>query len=213
MKNKTSTKPARIQMTTKKRGRPRTYDPDTALTAALNLFWLKGFAGTSLDEISAATGMNRPSLYAAFGDKKALYRKALDKFSVEFLGRLERIVFAGLHIEEVLINFYLAALQTYRSDSNTALGCPMLCTAPTEAGLDVAIQSDLKLILNKLDEVLALRFKQAHKQGQLRQSAKPKVLAQIAGALLYSLGIRIRARQAVDLDCFIRDTVREMLKK
>jgi TetR/AcrR family transcriptional regulator, copper-responsive repressor len=201
------------QPSSRKRGRPPTYDADTALTAALHLFWLKGFGGTSLDDISAATGMTRPSLYAAFGDKKALYRKALEKFSVDFLGSLERTLFAGLNIEEDLINFYLAAAQTYRSESSPARGCPMFCTAPTGAGIDVEVRSDLARVLNKIDEVLALRFKQAKKQGQIRQSAKPHVLGQMAGAVLCSLAIRIRARQAVDLDCYIRDTVREMLKK
>lgn len=210
------TKPAPLaasQMSKKRRGRPPTYDSDTALTAALDLFWLKGFAETSLDDISAATGMTRPSIYAAFGDKKALYRKALDKFTGDFLGRLERILFAGSSIEEDLINFYSAAAQTYSSDSNMAHGCPVLCTAPTAAGLDADVQSDLKHALDKIDEVLLRRFTQARKQGQLRQSAKPNVLAQMAGALLNSLSTRIRAGQAENFDSFIRDTVREMLKK
>lgn len=55
----------------KRRGRPRAYEPDVALAKALDLFRKDGFAGTSLDDLSAATGMNRPSLYGAFGDKRA----------------------------------------------------------------------------------------------------------------------------------------------
>jgi hypothetical protein len=57
----------------RRRGRPRAYDPDTALAAAADVFWKKGYDGTSLDDLAAATGMNRPSLYAAFGDKHDLY--------------------------------------------------------------------------------------------------------------------------------------------
>ena len=60
-----------------KRGRPRAYDPDAALKAARDVFWVKGYAATSLDDIAEATGMNRPSLYAAFGDKEAIYLAAL----------------------------------------------------------------------------------------------------------------------------------------
>ncbi|MBS0150720.1 MAG: TetR/AcrR family transcriptional regulator [Nitrospira sp.] len=201
------------QMSKKRRGRPPTYDSDMALTAALDLFWSKGFAETSLDDISAATGMTRPSIYAAFGDKKALYRKALEKFTGNFLGRLEPILFAGLSLEEDLINFYSAAAQTYTSNSNMAHGCPVLCTAPTAAGLNADVQSDLKHALDKIDEILSRRFTQARKQGQLRQTAKPTVLAQMAGALLNSLSTRIRAGQAVNVASFIRDTVKEMLKK
>src|ERR1700759_1462879 len=64
----------------KKRGRPRAYDPDVALSRAMDVFWKDGFAGTSLDELSAATGMNRPSLYGAFGDKRELYIKAYQHY-------------------------------------------------------------------------------------------------------------------------------------
>src|SRR5512138_2575821 len=67
----------------KKRGRPRAYDPDLALTKAMDVFWKDGFAGTSLDELSAATGMNRPSLYGAFGDKRELYIKAYQQYREE----------------------------------------------------------------------------------------------------------------------------------
>src|SRR5262249_17102093 len=64
----------------KGRGRPRAYDPETALQTAIEAFWQAGYSGTSLDDLSAATGMNRPSLYGAFGDKRALYLKALDHY-------------------------------------------------------------------------------------------------------------------------------------
>jgi AcrR family transcriptional regulator len=59
------------------RGRPKKYDPQTALQAAGGVFWAQGFSGTSLDDLSAAMGMNRPSIYRAFGDKEAVYRLAL----------------------------------------------------------------------------------------------------------------------------------------
>ena len=61
----------------RRRGRPRAYDPDVALSRAVETFWAHGYAGTSLDDLSAAMGMNRPSLYAAFGDKRDLYLKSL----------------------------------------------------------------------------------------------------------------------------------------
>src|SRR5262249_49612858 len=59
------------------RGRPRAFDPQTALQRAREAFWDRGFAGTSLDDLSERTGMNRPSLYAAFGDKQELYLETL----------------------------------------------------------------------------------------------------------------------------------------
>lgn len=203
-------------MTKKSRGRPRSYDPEAALGAALNAFWNSGFAGTSLDDISAATGMNRPSLYAAFGDKKSIYRKALDKFNREFLGALEAALFAGAGLEEDLVGFYLAALPTYqsgRSGGNAALGCPVICTATTEAAVDDDVQADLAAALDLIDTILTKRFVQAREQGELGQSAEPARLGRLAAALLHSLAVRIRARQAgFDPEAFIRASVAEVLK-
>src|ERR1700676_1769754 len=61
-------------------GRPRSFDLDEALDRALQVFWRKGYEGASLSDLTKAVGVNRPSLYAAFGDKKALFRKALDRY-------------------------------------------------------------------------------------------------------------------------------------
>src|SRR6266446_6181405 len=67
----------------KRRGRPRAYQPEVALGKALDLFRKGGFAATSLDDLSAATGMNRPSLYGAFGDKRELYIKAYQRYRAD----------------------------------------------------------------------------------------------------------------------------------
>src|SRR5438094_9797375 len=61
-------------------GRPRAFDVNKALERALRMFWRKGFEGTSLSDLTKAMGINRPSLYAAFGNKEALFRKALDRY-------------------------------------------------------------------------------------------------------------------------------------
>ena len=64
-----------------RRGRPRTFDADKALDAAMHVFWRKGYEGTSLSDLTAAMEISRPSLYAAFGDKEALFRQVLDRYA------------------------------------------------------------------------------------------------------------------------------------
>jgi len=66
--------------TVRKTGRPRTFDAETALDKAMKVFWEKGYEGSSLPELTEAMGMNRPSLYAVFGNKENLFRLALDRY-------------------------------------------------------------------------------------------------------------------------------------
>ena len=66
------------EMRPRPRGRPRSYDPEVALKRATEAFWKSGYSGTSLDDLAAATGMNRPSLYAGFGDKRAPVQCEID---------------------------------------------------------------------------------------------------------------------------------------
>jgi len=63
-----------------KLGRPRAFDADQALGSAMQVFWRKGYLGTSLEDLTEAMDINRPSLYAAFGNKRALYRLALERY-------------------------------------------------------------------------------------------------------------------------------------
>src|SRR5687768_341686 len=67
------------------KGRPREFDIDDALAAALRVFWSKGYEGASLSDLTEAMGITRPSLYAAFGNKESLFRKALDLYEREKL--------------------------------------------------------------------------------------------------------------------------------
>src|SRR3569623_316372 len=74
-----------VSTATAARGRPREFCVDDALSAALRVFWSKGYEGTSLTDLTEAMGITRPSLYAAFGNKESLFRKALDLYEREKL--------------------------------------------------------------------------------------------------------------------------------
>src|SRR3979411_3328129 len=93
-------------MAPKRRGRPRAYQPEIALGKALDLFRKGGFAATSLDDLSAATGMNRPSLYGAFGDKRELYIKSYQRYRVDARAAMADIFRTELPIKKRLERIY-----------------------------------------------------------------------------------------------------------
>src|SRR5262245_46979857 len=104
-----------VQREPRRRGRPRAYEPETALERATEAFWNAGYAATSLDDLCEATGMNRPSLYGAFGDKRALYLQALDRYAESGRQAMERLLDGDRPIAEALARVYDAALSLYFS--------------------------------------------------------------------------------------------------
>src|SRR6266704_1320250 len=99
----------------KRRGRPRAYEPEIALARALDVFWKDGFAATSLDDLSAATGMNRPSLYGAFGDKRELYKKSYERYRNRARVRMGEVFAADMPLRPRLLRIYGIALDMYLS--------------------------------------------------------------------------------------------------
>src|SRR5438874_7297285 len=114
-KNKKASPPPRIDspVEPKRRGRPRAYQPDIALGRALDLFRKNGFAATSLDDLSAATGMNRPSLYGAFGDKRELYIKSYARYRADAREAMKEIFREELPIRKRLERIFEVALDIY----------------------------------------------------------------------------------------------------
>ena len=177
----------------KARGRPRAYEPEAALRRAAEAFWKKGYAGTSLDDISAATGMNRPSLRAAFGDKHGLYVKALSEYWELKFATLRQAFAGGGSLAESLMRVYDAALSIYFASDERALGCFVVSTAITEAPGDPEIQHIVAEGFRALDAHFEVRFKQARAAGELKQAVDTKALALLAVATMQSLAIRARA--------------------
>jgi TetR/AcrR family transcriptional regulator, copper-responsive repressor len=178
----------------KRLGRPRAYDPQTALRRATDRFWKSGYSGTSLDEICAETGMNRPSLYAAFGDKRTLYLKALEGYWQLALDAMRNALADGEQpLGEALMRAYESQLSIYFADEGLPRGCFVVGTAVTEAVDDADIRSSLADGLRNLDADFEVRFQMAREKGELKEDADPAALAVLASALLHSIAIRARA--------------------
>lgn len=193
----------------KRRGRPRAYDPEKALRQVIEAFWKAGYSGTSLDDLSAATGMNRPSLYAAFGDKRALYLKALNHYF-----QIGRVVMAkalepNRRLCEALMQIYEEALSIYFSEPGPPRGCFAIGTATAEAVEDIEIRAALAGGLSEIDGALQKRIRLAKEAGELPAGADPATLAMLASAMLHSIAIRARAgERRADLEEMARKAVR-----
>jgi len=176
-----------------RRGRPRAYDPQAALLRAMDAFWKNGYAGTSLDDIAAATGMNRPSLYAAFGDKQRLYLRALAHYWELRLAEIREALASDRTLKEALMGVYEAALSIYFSGNGRPRGCFVIGTAVTEAVEDAAIRNSLAAGIQAFDADFEARFRRGREKGELKRDADPAVLAVLATATMHTIAVRARA--------------------
>jgi TetR/AcrR family transcriptional regulator, copper-responsive repressor len=178
----------------KRRGRPRAYQPEIALAKALDLFRKDGFAATSLDDLSAATGMNRPSLYGAFGDKRELYIKSYRRYREDARAAMQDIFREEQPIRRRLERIYAIALDIYLSGESGPRGCFTVMTAASEAVADPDIRAMVLEGFVELDKAFAACFRLAREKGELPEGADPAVLAQLASATIHTIAIRARAR-------------------
>jgi AcrR family transcriptional regulator len=178
----------------KRRGRPRAYQPEIALAKALDLFRKDGFAATSLDDLSAATGMNRPSLYGAFGDKRELYIKSYQRYREDARSAMQDIFRDEQPIRARLERIYAVALDIYLSGEAGPRGCFTVMTAASEAVADPDIRAMVLEGFAELDKAFAACFRLAKEKGELPEGADPAVLAQLASATIHTIAIRARAR-------------------
>jgi AcrR family transcriptional regulator len=178
----------------KRRGRPRAYQPEIVLGKALDLFRSEGFAATSLDQLSAATGMNRPSLYGAFGDKRELYIKSYQRYREDARAAMVEIFRAEMPIRKRLERIYAVALDIYLSGDGGPRGCFTVMTAASEAVADPEIRAMVTEGFSELDKAFAACFRLAKEKRELPASADPLVLAQLASATIHTIAIRARAR-------------------
>ena len=197
----------------KRRGRPRAYQPEIALGKALDLFRKHGFAATSLDDLSAATGMNRPSLYGAFGDKRELYIKSYARHRDDTRAVVSEIFRDEMPIRQRLERLYAAALDIYLSGETGPRGCFTVMTASSEAATDPEIRTMVLEGLSAFVEAFAACFRRAKEKGELPVSADPAALAQLAAATIHTIAIRARLRvPRKELEAIVKGALDVMLR-
>jgi TetR/AcrR family transcriptional regulator, copper-responsive repressor len=189
------------------------FDPDEALDSALALFWRHGYAATSLDMISEATGVARPSLARVFGDKLALYLRCVDRFRTRLRRTLGATLRGEKDIGETLEAFCMAAIGLYVEDRSHPLGCLIINTAPCAAADLPDVRTVLLETLTELDSALTARVAVAAVRGELPPGADAASIAYLTASLAHSLAVRARAGEPErSLRKNARAAVRQLLR-
>lgn len=173
------------------RGRPREFCADTALAAALGVFWAKGYEGASLAELTGAMGITKPSLYAAFGNKEQLFHKALDLYETEKMAYTREALSqpTARSVAEYFMRGAIAA-GTSSCDPKGCLGVIGANACGTQAE---SIKAEVIKRRASSSSALVARFRQAHRDGDLPTHIEPEVLAQYLYTILQGFAVQAGA--------------------
>ncbi|MEP0068288.1 TetR/AcrR family transcriptional regulator [Pyruvatibacter sp.] len=177
------------------RGRPRKFDKEEVLQKILKEFWIKGFAATSLDDLSAATGLTRPSLYAAYGNKTQMYLAALQSFVGQMSDNAMPALSGADDLQSALEGFYQGALNVYFGARKQALGCLVFTTAIADVASDTQIKKAVSGFVEGLDGALTQCISS---YAPALEAGHAQSLAQLASGMLMNLATRARAGETRD---------------
>jgi TetR/AcrR family transcriptional regulator, copper-responsive repressor len=176
------------------RGRPRAFDADRALDRALEVFWRHGFQSASLSELTEAMDLSKPSLYAAFGDKEALYLKALERYKQKWI---EKLV-AALDTEpdaRHAVRGFMRAVAGMQADPALPGGC-FIVTGSADcgaAGMPAAVDAALREAVQGTEMTLRARLRRAQREGQLPEHLRVNDFAAFLGTVLAGLAVQAKA--------------------
>ncbi|MBG0831539.1 TetR/AcrR family transcriptional regulator [Planomonospora sp. ID67723] len=178
------------------RGRPRTFDRDAALTQAMRLFWERGYEATSLNELTEAMGIRPGSLYAAFGDKRSLFKEVVHAYARSSVG-----AFIGIALKEEPTAFRAFARILHQAaaiypDPSHPAGCLTISAATNVTVQDAEIAVFLRDLRNANLMVFHDRLRTAQQEGELPPGADPRALAGYFAVVIQ--GMSQRARDGAD---------------
>ena len=175
-----------MEIVTATRGRPREFDVETALAAALRVFWEKGYESASLTDLTEAMGITRPSLYAAFGNKEALFKQTLDLYEHEKLAYV-RIALDAPTARGVAQRLLEGTIINITSDCPGCLGVMVsvknnACSSP--------IQEDVRNRAKSSHEAMVARMQQAIDEGDFTLPVSAEAMTNYLTAVLQGLSIQ-----------------------
>jgi AcrR family transcriptional regulator len=191
----------------KQRGRPPAFDHEEALEKALRVFWLRGYEGASMAELTEALGINRPSIYAAFGNKEELFRKALSKYLAG------PVAYAAEAVNEPtsrqVVEKLLARSAELLTSPNNPSGCMIVQGALSCGQGSELIQQELIAHRKGYEDSLRQRFELAQRQGDLPDSVNASQLAKYVATVHQGMSVQATSGASLeDLMAVVEITLR-----
>lgn len=177
-------------------GRPREFNTEEALDRALHVFWQKGYEGASLPDLTEAMGINRPSLYAAFGNKEELFRKALDRYTEQSRKRLEETLSdksARKAVEKLLYG-----VADGSACPKSPKGCLLVQGALSCGDEAQSIKQELASRRAATETALRRRFERALADGEFPANVSAADLARFVTTVIHGMAVQSSAGASVD---------------
>jgi AcrR family transcriptional regulator len=179
---------------TDERGRPRNFDIDLALDRAVEVFWKHGFEGASMHALTEATGLGKPSLYAAFGNKESLYLKALERYVNLLIERHARLL-TDEPDGRYAVEAFLHSLAEMMTNPSLPGGCFIINgTADCgSASIPVKVEIALQKALQGSETMLRERLLRAQHDGQLSLNVNHEDIAALFASLIAGLAVQAKS--------------------
>ncbi len=169
-------------------GRPRAFDRDEVLDRAMDVFWRHGYEGASLAELTAAMGVNPPSLYAAFGSKEGLFRAVLDRYAAGRSNFMDDVL--GAPTSRQVVERFLRGTAELAADPARPAGCLILQSGLSCGVAGEAVAGELTELRKTPECQLRVRFERARDEGDLPVGVDPAGLARYLGAVVQGMSVQ-----------------------